>query len=255
MGLYGRRGRLEEKAPQSGWEREILVGFPLQKTDGCEDQCMLSSILLQPTTSPLEVSTTRDSFAQVELLCCQRADRRNKQRSVWGSRLHCGCCLSPHWSHAIHGDLLSCTCCPFYLDSETSRSHGHHHKRKLRRGAQREARARFWIIVVELNVGRGRDRDREEHRAELHRATGETARRSRVCVFISAPRPWERSGGCRAEVEQRLGGAATPACSPSEPQSRTSSRGARLSSAERSRRVNTHSLGRRGFKPPSGLEL
>lgn len=63
------------------------------------------------------------------------------------------------------------------------------------------------------------------------------------CVFISGARPWERSGGCRAEVEQRLGGAATPACSPSEPQSRTSSRGAQLCSAERSKRVNTHSGG------------
>lgn len=56
-------------------------------------------------------------------------------------------------------------------------------------------------------------------------------------VSIHLGRLVKRSGGCRAEVE-RLGGAATPTCSPSEPQSHTSSRGIKSCSAEMSRRVN-----------------
>lgn len=115
-------------------------------------------------------------------------------------------------------------------------NHGHHHKRKLKLGAQQEARSEFWIPTVdEVNVGR-----KKASAAQSCRDRREEGKQSRVCVFISGARLWERSGGCRAEVEEHLGGAATPACSPSEPQSHTSSRGAQLSSAGRSRRVNTH---------------
>lgn len=46
-------------------------------------------------------------------------------------------------------------------------------------------------------------------------------------------------GACRPGAQRHPGGAATPACSPSEPQSPTSSRGAPLSSAGSSTRVGS----------------
>lgn len=77
------------------------------------------------------------------------------------------------------------------------------------------------------------------------------------CVFFYKPGCGTQEARCQAGVEERPGGAATQACNPSEPRSRTSSRGAPLSSAGRSKRVNTHARGGgvSAHSPPCGPKL
>ncbi|KAA8585426.1 hypothetical protein FQN60_004120, partial [Etheostoma spectabile] len=124
--------------------------------------------------------------------------------------------------------LVSAAPCEPKVSNKNHGHHHHHHKRKLKLGAQQEARPEFGIITVDdLNVG-----TQKTSAAQSCSERREEEKQSRVGVFIRGA----RSGGCRAGVEERLGGAATPACSLSEPQSHTSSRGAPLCSAGRSRR-------------------